>query len=57
MGLILDEPRIEQALYNFVNNACNHTDRGGWIRIELLGNVDNVRIEVIDNGEGISAEE
>jgi two-component system, chemotaxis family, CheB/CheR fusion protein len=53
----LDEPRIEQVLYNFVNNAYNLTRRGGWIRIELSGNLDNVRIEVIDNGEGISAEE
>ncbi len=52
-----DEPRIEQVLYNFVNNACNHTDRGGWIRIEISENVDNVKIEVIDNGEGISSEE
>jgi signal transduction histidine kinase len=44
-------------LYNFVNNACNHRARGGRIRIEILENVDNVKIEVIDNGEGISAEE
>ncbi len=52
-----DEARIEQVLYNFVSNACNHTARGGWIRIEIIENVDNVKIEVIDNGEGIAADE
>ena len=52
-----DEPRIEQVLYNFVNNACNHTARGGRIRIEIVENVDNVKIEVIDNGEGIPTDE
>lgn len=52
-----DEPRIEQVLYNFVNNACNHTARGGVIRIEIVENADNVKIEVIDNGKGIVKEE
>jgi signal transduction histidine kinase len=52
-----EESQIEQVLYNFVNNACNHTARGGWIRIEIIENVDNVKIEVKDNGEGISSEE
>lgn len=52
-----DEPRIEQVLYNFVNNACNHTSKGGVIRIELMENANNVKIEVADNGKGISREE
>lgn len=52
-----DERRIEQVLYNFVNNACNHTARGGWIGIEIIENVDNVIIEVADNGIGIAQEE
>lgn len=52
-----DEPRIEQVLYNFVNNACNHTPNGGCIRIEILEETDNVKIKVLDNGEGIAEEE
>lgn len=52
-----DELRIEQVLYNFVNNACNHTTSGGIIRIEIVENTDNVKIEVVDNGKGISREE
>lgn len=52
-----DEPRIEQVIYNFVNNAFNHTASGGWIRISILTNEDNVKIEVSDNGIGIPSEE
>lgn len=52
-----DEPRIEQVLYNFVNNACSHTAPGGLIRIEILENADNVRVRVIDSGSGIAVEQ
>jgi signal transduction histidine kinase len=52
-----DEARIEQVLYNFVNNACNHTTKDGHIRIGVTENANNVKIEVSDNGEGISEEE
>lgn len=51
------KPQIEQVLYNFVNNACNHTASGGWIRIRISENEDNVKIEVSDNGIGILPEE
>lgn len=52
-----DEPRIEQVLYNFVNNACSHTAPGGLIRIEILENADNVKVQVSDSGSGIAAEQ
>ena len=52
-----DEPRIEQVIYNFVNNAFNHTASGGWIKISISTNEDNVKIEVSDNGHGIPSEE
>ncbi|HYE81158.1 MAG TPA: ATP-binding protein [Clostridia bacterium] len=52
-----DEPGIEQVLYNFVNNACNYTAKGGIIRITITENADNVKIEVADNGTGIASEE
>lgn len=52
-----DELQIEQVLYNFVNNACNHTANGGCIQIKILDVKDNVEIEVLDNGEGIPEDE
>lgn len=51
------EPQIEQVLYNFANNACNHTSSGGRIGITISENEDNVKVEVSDNGEGISPKE
>lgn len=58
-GIIVmgDEPKIEQVLYNFVNNACNHTAAGGFIKIGIFENAEDVEIEVLDNGEGIAEEE
>lgn len=52
-----DEPKIEQVLYNFGNNAFNHTASGGWVKIEIFESADNVKIVVQDNGKGIAAEE
>lgn len=48
-----DESRIEQVLYNLVNNAFNHTNREGLITINAVEKNKTVRIEVTDNGEGI----
>lgn len=52
-----DESRIEQVLYNFVNNAFDHTSYGGWIRIAVLVSENNIKVEVSDNGQGIPPEE
>jgi len=52
-----DGPRIEQVLYNFVNNAFDHTSYGGRIRIAVSVNENNIKVEVSDNGQGIPPEE
>jgi signal transduction histidine kinase len=52
-----DEKRIEQVLYNLINNAFNYTKSGGYITVELSDNIDSVRIEVRDTGSGIPKEE
>lgn len=52
-----DKGRIEQVLYNLLNNAVSHTKEDGRILIKLTGNPDTIKIEVIDDGEGIDAEE
>ena len=48
-----DEQRIEQVLYNLINNAINHSPRGSIIGIAVMEKSDHVRIEVEDQGEGI----
>lgn len=52
-----DEYKINQVVYNLINNAINYTgaDRFVWVRQILVGSV--VRIEVIDSGIGIEKAE
>ena len=52
-----DEIRIEQVMYNLVNNAFNHTESSGHIIIKAIENKENLRIEVADTGIGISEED
>ncbi|PKM77202.1 MAG: sensor histidine kinase [Firmicutes bacterium HGW-Firmicutes-15] len=52
-----DEARVEQVLYNLVNNAFNHTPAGGRITIRDVDLSQKVRIEVADTGSGIPEED
>jgi signal transduction histidine kinase len=52
-----DRGRIEQVLYNLINNAINHTPSGGVVHVRAIDQVDKVRIEVKDNGYGIPEED
>jgi len=52
-----DEISIEQVMYNLVNNAFNHTEKSGYINIRAIENENNIKIEVADNGIGISEED
>ena len=52
-----DEIKISQVIYNFLSNAIKHSSEGTTITINLIDEDEvKVRIEVIDNGEGISEE-
>lgn len=52
-----DEIRLEQVMYNLVNNAFNHTGRSGHINIRVIENEKSLKIEVADTGIGISEED
>jgi signal transduction histidine kinase len=52
-----DEARIEQVLYNLLNNAFNHTAGGGTITIKEIDLGEKVRLEVADTGTGIPEED
>lgn len=49
-----DEGKIEQVLYNLINNAINHSEEGGEINLEIIQNTESARIEVVDTGMGIA---
>lgn len=51
-----DEARIEQILFNLINNAFKHTPAGGTITVREIDLNDRARIEVSDTGRGIPEE-
>ncbi|MEM9953532.1 MAG: PAS domain S-box protein [Chloroflexota bacterium] len=52
--VIVDRVRLAQALVQIVNNAANHTPRGGNIQV-MLAPIDQwMTINIIDSGTGIS---
>lgn len=51
-----DMQKLDQVIYNFINNAVNYTGDEKVIRIRQINKPDCVRIEVVDNGKGISKE-
>jgi signal transduction histidine kinase len=52
-----DPNRLMQILTNLVSNACKYTPVGGQIHIRAYQQDQMVRIDVIDNGIGISLED
>ena len=52
-----DERRIEQVLYNLLNNAINHSEQKGSIFIRAISYDSDLVVEIEDQGEGISNEE
>lgn len=53
----VDIKKIEQVIYNLINNAIHHTgeDKTVWIRI--IESETKVRVEIADSGKGISKKE
>jgi signal transduction histidine kinase len=53
-----DITKIEQVVYNLVNNAVNHTPENGTVAVKLLKRKGAIgRFEVTDTGSGIAKEE
>lgn len=52
-----DEAKIQQVLYNLINNAFNHVSPKGTIIVSALPKEDAVRIEVFNTGEEIPPDE
>lgn len=48
--------RMEQVLYNLVDNALRHTPAGGRVSITAQPDAGRVRLTVADTGTGIPAE-
>lgn len=48
-----DYKKLEQAIYNLVNNAINYIGEDKVVIINIIDNNNTVRVEVIDHGIGI----
>ena len=53
----MDRGRVEQVMYNLVDNAVKHTPEGGSVTLAVAGGRPGyVRVSVRDTGEGIDGE-
>lgn len=52
-----DKRRIEQVIYNLINNAINYSGEDKTVIIKLQDKKDTVLVEVIDHGKGIKKED
>ncbi|MBQ6152484.1 MAG: two-component sensor histidine kinase [Ruminococcus sp.] len=52
-----DELRITQVVYNLINNAINYVGEDKTVEVRQTTKDGRVRIDVIDHGEGIAADQ
>jgi signal transduction histidine kinase len=53
----MDALRMGRVLNNLIGNALRHTSSGGCVKVTVFRENERIRIEVVDNGEGISPED
>jgi PAS domain S-box-containing protein len=54
--IVADPDRLQQVVWNLLSNAIKFTPKGGRVRVTLRRVAERVRIEVLDEGAGISPE-
>lgn len=52
-----DKIRIEQVLYNLINNAINYTGEDKKVIIQIKNEKNKIRVEIKDTGKGIEKKE
>lgn len=54
--IVADKKKIEQVIYNLINNAINYTGNDNLVEIKIK-NSEVIRVEIIDTGKGIKEED
>ncbi|MDD5513121.1 MAG: ATP-binding protein [Candidatus Omnitrophica bacterium] len=57
VNIFLDFERINQVIYNLLNNAIKYTEEGGRISVEVKILENKLRVGVIDSGIGIAKDD
>ncbi len=52
--VLMDEQRIEQMLFNLLENSLRYADRSGTVTLSATARKGNLRIEVADQGPGMA---
>lgn len=53
--LYADPARLEQVFHNLLSNAVKFSPMGAVVEVRVAATTDQIRIEVIDSGQGISS--
>lgn len=53
INIFADKKKLEQVIYNLVNNAINYTGNDKTVIIKLIDRKESIRVEIIDSGNGI----
>ncbi len=52
-----DKKKIEQVIYNLLNNAINYTGEDNKVTLNININKDIIKVEILDTGKGINKED
>ena len=52
-----DKKRIDQVIYNLINNAINYTGKDKTVKVKVESNKDKYVVKIIDSGKGIKKED
>ena len=54
---MIDEIKVGQVLFNFINNAINHVGDDNQVIVKAYKHKGKIRVEVEDHGTGILSDE
>lgn len=57
VGVLADPGRVEQVLYNLLDNAVRYSPPGTPIEVKVTSGEEQVEVSVTDHGEGISPQD
>jgi len=52
-----DQKKLEQVIYNLINNAINYTGTDKTVTINIIESKETIKVEIIDTGKGIAEED